>query len=102
MAEVQVFSGTPGPNADPNADRFLGRWSFVAADAVQIGSLWYYYVDGLDIPYQDGDFGSHVGAALNIPQLHVRLVNRSAAAKTVAPTGRFKLVANLEPTYSGA
>lgn len=101
--EVQVFGAKDGPSVDPNLDRFLGRWAFAVADAVQIGSLWYYYVDGLDIPYTDADLNTHTGAAVNVPQLHVRLVNRSAGAKTAySAGGRLKLTVNLEPTYSGA
>lgn len=100
--EIQIFGAHDGPNADPNLDRFLGRWSFVAADAIQIGNLWYYYVDGLDINYSDQDLAAHLGAAQNVPQFHVRLVNRSAGAKaSYGAGGHFRLVANLEPTATG-
>jgi hypothetical protein len=100
--EIQVFGAHNGPSPDPNLDRFLGRWTFATGDAVQIGGLWYYYIDGLDIPYRDQDLGQHVGAGINIPQLHVRLVNRSAGAKTAyASGGRMRLTLNLEPMMMG-
>lgn len=100
--EVQIFGGHDGPNPDPNLDRFLGRWSFVTTDAIQIGNRWYYYIDGLDIPYRDYDLAQHIGAAVNVPQLHVQVVNRSAAAKTAYGSGgHFRLIANLEPMMMG-
>src|SRR5712691_6439594 len=101
--EIQVFGSHDGPNIDPNQDTFRGRWSFATTDAVQIGSLWYYYIDGLDIPYRDTDLAQHTGAGVNVPQLHLRLVNRSATAKTAYGVGgHFRLTTHLEPTMGGS
>jgi hypothetical protein len=100
--EVQVFGAHDGPSPDPNLDRFLGYRGFMTGGAIQIGALWYYYIDGLDIPYRDQDLGQHVGAAVNIPQLHLRLANRSAGAKTAySAGGRIRLTLNLEPMMMG-
>ncbi len=96
--EVQLFSAHDGPSVDPNKDAFVGRWSFATTDAILIGALYYYYIDGLDVAYRDSDLNQHLGAAVNVPQLHVRLVNRTVTAKTASSAGgHFRLTANLEP-----
>lgn len=106
--EVQVFGAHDGANADPNKDTFHGRWTFAAADAIQIGNLWYYYIDGLDIPYHDQDLAQHLGnvgtaPANTVPQFHVQIVNRSAGAKaSYGAGGHFKLVVHLAPTAQGS
>lgn len=78
--EVWLFSKTGGVTGVPNTETVRGFWSFVAADAKRIGGagLYYYYVDGLYVPYEDlGMTG----------QLHAGLVNRSVAAKTANAGG---------------
>lgn len=87
---VHRTAGTHNPNV--NLDVFCGRWSWVAGDAVRIAGAgnYYYYIDGLDIAVEDtGGSG----------QLHLELVNRSAAAKTAyAAGGHFRLELLVEPT----
>lgn len=102
--EVWFYGAHDGASPDPNQDHFHGRWTFVAGDGIQLGSagLFYYYVDGLDIPYRDTDLAAHVGPHVNVPELHLRLVNRSAAGKTAYGSGgHFRLIAGLEATHGG-
>lgn len=85
----------------PDLENFAGFWSFTTAsgDGKRIAGtgLYYYYIDGLGIYYEDDDAGlkanidNSVGAYLN-----VTLVNRSAGAKTV--NGWFDVTFVLEPT----
>lgn len=73
------------PGVDATAEQFAGFWSFSvgSGDGKRIAGtgLYYYYIDGLGIPYTDLD-------AHNAPSeggfLNVTLVNRSAGAKTAA------------------
>ncbi len=52
--------------------------------------------------YRDSDLNQHLGAAVNVPQLHVRLVNRSAGAKTASSAGgHFRLTVGMEPMREG-
>ncbi len=65
-------------------DSFLGRWSFVATDAVRVAGtgLYYYHINGLDVPIRDED-----GTA----EIHLMLVNRSAASKTAGAGGAVRV-----------
>ena len=78
--EVWLFANDLFQESNLDADRFLGFWTFAAADAKRIAATgtYYYYVEDLDIPYVDLD---------NTSELHVMLVNRSAAAKTAGAAG---------------
>lgn len=93
--------------ASPAAEDFAGFWSFTVGggDGKRIAGtgLYYYYIDGLGIPYWDDDAQTTLGqsglAASNGQQgayLNVSLVNRSAGAKTV--NGWFDVSFWLEPT----
>ena len=103
----QVASGVGS-----TTEAFRGFWAFAATDAKQIAGAnnWYYYIDGLDVFYEDDDAmtvtpplpggtdptwrattNGQAGAFLN-----VTLINRSAASKTAAKW--FDLVFILEPT----
>lgn len=95
------FWGNKGfQSGHPDLDDFRGYRTFSVAggDGKRIGGagLYYYYVDGLQIFYEDGDAGltatvqAQLGAFLN-----VTLVNRSAGAKTV--NAWFDLTVNAEP-----
>ena len=68
--------------ADLDTDRFVARIRLPASLGVQIAGAgqFYYDLQGIDIRYQDLD-------ATN--ELHVTLVNRSAAAKTAGAAGEF-------------
>lgn len=69
----------------------FGRWSFDSSSGVQIAGTgpYYYYIDGLDVPYMD---------SAKLSQLHVMLVNRSAASKSAGAAGEIVVKFCLEPT----
>jgi hypothetical protein len=88
-------------------EAFRGYWSFTVAggDGKRIGAtgLYYYYVDGLEIFYEDDDGATRAGAqgiaTSNQQQgayLNVELVNRSAGGKTAAAW--FDVIFIMEPT----
>ena len=76
---------------NPNLVFPCGFVVFTAGQGLQIAAtgLWYYYRDGLDIPYVDLDRSSEV---------HLSLVNRSVGAKSVGAFGSIMVQLNLEPT----
>jgi len=78
--ELLLFSGVAHATSDPDTNTFLGLVSFTAAASKRIAAagLYYYYVSGLDLPYNDDDATG---------KLHVGLVNRSAASKTAGAGG---------------
>lgn len=93
--ELQFFaSATFQQPGNIDNDSFLGYWAFAAADGVRAtinapANYFCYYIDGLDIPIESfDDDGS----------LHVALVNRSAAAKTVGAAGELIVRIGLETT----
>jgi hypothetical protein len=77
MASIPVVPGT---------DWFRGRWSFQASDAVRVGAagVYHYSIDGLAIPSECSDYDGHPN---KYAQLHMALVNRSAASKTADDPG---------------
>lgn len=84
---------------------FLGRFGFQAADGSQIAGAgaFYYYIDGLDIAYQDFDFSNKVrNPVADIGVVHVGVVNRSATAKNAGATGRLVVGIGIEDTLTGA
>jgi hypothetical protein len=86
-----IFWSTDGfDNTDLDLDTFLSRWTFAVADGVQIAGAnqFYYYIEGLDIPYVDAD---------NTGELHVSLVCRSAAGKTAGAGGEVVVQIAAEP-----
>jgi hypothetical protein len=105
--EFQVYGKAIGPNDDPNLCSYCGRWTWVAADGVQNAGagLYRYYIDGLDIAYEDQDSeGSGVPPLpVGLAKIHLLLVNRSAMTKkeAYADGGRLRLVLNVEPVYGG-
>lgn len=80
---------------------FAGFWSFAAADAVQIGGagLYYYYVDGLDIPYSNEDLlpNGRPDEDGQRKYLHLALIPRGAG-KSAAAAGEIRIQVDLEPT----
>lgn len=88
--ELWFFRTSGFDTADADTNRWCGYWQF-GTTAVQIGGagLYHYYIDGLAIPYQDED---------NSSQLHLALINRSAAGKTAGDAGAIKVGVVLEPT----
>lgn len=93
--ELNFFSTAAGLTTDPATDTFLSRWGFLSSMAERIGAtgLYRYYVDGLAIPYFDGDTINSV----NPPSLHVILQNISATAKSADATGASKMTVWLQP-----
>lgn len=98
--ELWLFDSATNLTSDPATDRLVGLWQFQAIVAGQVGytvtpaaggganALFRYHVTGNMIPYLDLDFGTGVGSA---PALHVRLINRSVAAKTAGAAGAVQL-----------
>ena len=76
--------------SDMDADAFRSRWSFVVAAGVQYGGTgqYYYYIDGLNIPYQDED---------NSGELHISLVNRSSSGKSSGSSGEVIIAITMQP-----
>ncbi len=94
--EIWLFGSTLFSTADADTDRFIGFWTFTAADAKQttlhggvLDTYFYYYIDGLDVVYQDSDMTG---------QIHLRLANRSAASKSAGAAGELTVALALEPT----
>lgn len=92
---------TPTPTSP--AERFAGKYAFTANQGTQIAGAgnFYYYVDGLRIPYVDDDGHTDVNANLanagQVPSfLNVSIINRSAGAKTA--NGWFDIQVDLEDT----
>lgn len=99
---------------DATAEAFRGYWGFAtgAGDGKRIGGtgLYYYYIDGLGIFYEDDDAATATPPLANTPDptwraasngqagafLNVTLVNRSAGAKTASAW--FDVTFILEPT----
>ena len=71
-------------------DAFQSRWTFVTADGIRYAGTgqYYYYIDGLDIPYLDED---------NSGELHLSLVNRSAGAKSAGSGGEVVVSITMQP-----
>lgn len=92
--EVMLFRKDTFGTSDLDTDSFIGRWSFVATDAVRVAGAgsYYYYIDGLDVMYTDAD---------NSGELHVILLNRSAAAKTAGAAGEVVVKFRLAPPVFG-
>lgn len=93
--ELWLFGSSVFQSADFAADQFLGMWGFNAADARRVNSgtfaQYYYYIDGLNIPYVDRSASGSV-----LPSLHAALVNRSVTAKIAGAAGDIVVQATLE------
>lgn len=87
--ELMLFSKDTHATADPETDSFLGYWTFQSATAVRIAGagLYYYFISGLDVPYWDDDASG---------ELHVGLINRSAASKTAGANGEITVAFTFE------
>lgn len=100
--ELWLFKSATSFTANVDSDGFIGAWAFSAIAAQGVGYpvagnlLYRYYVDGNMLPYFDADQMVYTNGTLApgvTPQgpanakLHVKLVNRSAAAKTAGVGG---------------
>lgn len=79
---------------------FIGRWTFAQGDAVRISGagLYYYYIDGLDIPYETLDVkAAPPGGPDDVLRkfLHMALIPRQLAK---ALNTMVKVRFDLEPT----
>ena len=102
----QDQNGSAPASGDMDDVNVLGRWAFNTSDGKQIAGAgdYFYYIDGLDVVYEDLDGG--LGVITSVPprvhaggQLHVSLVNRSAGSKTpILSGGYFVIIFGLEPT----
>lgn len=92
--ETQFFASDAYQNADLDLDGFIARWTFAASDAVQIGATgtYEYYIDGLEIPLWDNDRSG---------EIHLELVNRSAASKTAGAAGQLVVTLWIEVMQAG-
>ena len=90
-----------GP-AVPGDAYLAGYWGFQGAFAKQIGGagLYYYFIPGLDVFYEDLNFespGGSPGPNPTAPVIHLGLVNRSAAAKTAGAAGAVLVQMQVDP-----
>ena len=96
--QLNFFATAAGRTADPATNTFLAPFGFVSSMGYQLGGagVWYYYIDGMAIPYFDGDT---IGTQTP-PSLHVVLQNISPTAKSAYPTDSTKVTAWLEPVQT--
>ncbi len=89
--EVVFWRKDTHDSTDPALDSFIGLWAFIAGDGLRIAGagLYRYYIAGLSIPYQDSDDSG---------ELHISIVNRSAAAKTADAVGELEIELGMEDT----
>ena len=73
--EVMFYGKPDRATGDPATDSFRTRWRFTASDGGLRNGLWYYYVPGLDMPYED---------ELEKGKLYMTLINRSPLTPKVA------------------
>jgi hypothetical protein len=79
-------------DTDLDIDSTMLTYRFTAStDALQIGGTgpYYYFKDGLELPYVDED---------KTGELHISLVNRSATGKNAGATGEVVVKIYIEPT----
>jgi hypothetical protein len=88
--ELAFWSKDTFDDTDLDVDTFQSRWTFVVADGIRFGGAgqYYYYIDGLDIPYVDGD---------NSGELHISLVNRSSSGKSSGGSGEAIVAVTMQP-----
>lgn len=90
--EIALY-GTDQFNSPTDMDSVIryGWWTFDAASATRVAATgnYYYYVDGLDVAYRDAD---------QTGEIHLALINRSAAGKTAGADGEIVIVLGLDPT----
>lgn len=88
--ELAFWGSDTTASTDLDVDTFLSRWSFAVADGVRYGGAgqYYYYIEGLAIPYEDADRSG---------ELHVSLCNRSATGKNAGATGEVVVAVEIEP-----
>lgn len=103
--ELQFYSSADNLGGTLPTDKFIGVWQFseestsvpaspgapiTPHDVSPPDGFFRYYIDGLWVPYFDGDILSASQAAGTYPanaKLHCRLVNRSSTAKLAGASG---------------
>jgi len=84
--ELWAFASATRYPSNRDNNKFLGRWTFSAGDAVQNSadgtSSFYYYVDGNDLPLRDDDLNTGItptNPSVNTGKLHLTLIDRTGA-----------------------
>ena len=99
--EVWLFSRKRTGAEVVTDSRFLGYWTFTAASAKRIAAagLYYYYIDGLDIPYEADDAlaDGQPDDADQRRRLHIALIARESA-KAAGDAGALQVTFVLEST----
>jgi len=92
--EVAFYASKDTRSADPNVDRFLGRFQFQAASGVQEASagLFRYYVDSLNILLEDVD---------DTHQLHMELIARNGNKSSYGAGEHIRVAVDIEPLSTG-
>jgi len=93
--QLVFFNSDTFVNADIDLNTAIASYKFTAStDALQVGGSgsYYYFKDGLNLPYLDAD---------NTGELHVLLVNRSATGKNAGATGEVVIKVHMEPPGFG-
>lgn len=87
--EVAFYDSDAFTHTSPDSDHFLDSHRFAEGDGLQDDGtgLYRYAVTGLDIPYLDTN---------STNELHIRLTNRSAAAKTAGVPGELVVLVGIE------
>lgn len=108
--ELAFYTSDLFAGSSIDTDTYIGSWAFAASgtagDGEQIAATgdFLYYIDGLEIPLWDTDLDvitAGLDATAGSGELHVRLVNRSAAAKTANAAGAIAVTFWLEPMQAG-
>lgn len=86
---VQFYTKDTFSTTDADTDAFAGQHIFANTDGLQVAGagLYRYFIANLEIPYEDND---------NTREVHVRLVNRSAGAKTAGTNGEMTIELGLD------
>ncbi len=115
--ELQFYSSADNLGGTLDTDKFIGVWQFsplvvgppaspgypiTPIDVSPADAFYRFYVDGLWIPYYDGDMlgARSVAAGGTYPNnaaVHTRLVNRSATSKIAGASGAVKVTLFLAP-----
>ncbi len=90
--EIELYGSATGIGGSNIAlEIFLGKWAFIATDGTRAtGDTFYkYFISGLYLSYTDVDMSG---------KFHVRLINRSVAAKTAGAGGGIVVELGVEIT----
>lgn len=88
-------AGAVPNNADIDKEFFLGKFAFVAGDGTRVtgDTFYHYFVPSMELSNMDVDMTG---------KIHLRLINRSAAAKSAGVPGALVVELEVEPSQGGA